>query len=315
MTNPIDYTLSRRTLVVGGPGQSPTTVREDDPRFLPLRDALLAQQWDDVPKLLAVAQAVEKWAGGRVVQKDCMYLLDGDPVPLSLQERIRAMATAGEDPTPLFLFWERLRHNPSKRSVDSLWAFLDHANIPIAQDGFILAYKSVRENWKDHYSGTVLNEIGSVHEMPRNQISDDPREACHAGFHVGDLTYARDMHPGSSRLIICKVDPEHVVCVPYDESARKMRVCRYEVIGEHGAALPSTTAKAEIPRKAAKKRRGKAGLSRLDKMDSKTLLKQPIGLLRKYARDVCKIVGASKIRGGKAVLVKRIVKARTEQKS
>jgi hypothetical protein len=46
---------------------------------------------------------------------------------------------------------------------------------------------------------------------------------------------------GSGRIVVCRVDPEHVVCVPKDASYAKVRVCEYLVIGNFGQALPSTT--------------------------------------------------------------------------
>ena len=46
---------------------------------------------------------------------------------------------------------------------------------------------------------------------------------------------------GSGRIVVCRVDPEHVVCVPKDASYAKVRVCEYLVVGHFGQALPSTT--------------------------------------------------------------------------
>ena len=55
--------------------------------------------------------------------------------------------------------------------------------------------------------------------------------------HVGALAYAITFcSGGGSRIVICEVDPENVVCVPYDCSQQKMRVCEYKVIGHHPRA-------------------------------------------------------------------------------
>jgi hypothetical protein len=170
--------------------------------------------------------------------EDGQFTYNGASLPTELNQRVIKMATAGDDPTALFNFWERLQKNPSKRSVDQLFSFLSHQGIPFEKDGTFLAYKGVRSDLKDAHSGKFDNSPGNVHEMPRNQISDDPNHACHEGFHVGALAYASGF---SQRVVICRVDPEHVVCVPYDASAQKMRVCKYEVIGFHnGQELSST---------------------------------------------------------------------------
>ena len=146
------------------------------------------------------------------------------------------MASEGKDPTIVMNFWERLSKNPSYRSVQQLWSFLRHQGIPMVPDGCFLAYKGVRSDFKDAHSGKFDNKPGAIHSMPRNKISDDPKEACHEGFHVGALQYAKDF---SDRVVVCKVSPEDVVCVPYDHSAQKMRVCKYEVVGNwNGEFMP-----------------------------------------------------------------------------
>jgi hypothetical protein len=196
----------------------------------------------------------------------------------------------------------------------------------------------VRDDYKDVHSGKFNNKPGEVNEMPRNQISDDPKEACHEGFHVGALSYAQTFHSGG-RIVVCKVDPENVVCVPYDESQRKMRVCKYKILGNHnGSHLPDTTFLEEtefeadaasdetnessIPEPVVdddeftrddpkeKKRASKKGFTKFDKMGTEDLFKQSIEDLRKYAGKGLEITGSSKIPGGKTALVSRILQVR-----
>jgi len=234
------YTMTTDTITVVFRGDV-HTVRRGAPNFEDLRAALYLGQWDKVPNFLSVAGAIESWSQGnfKVVGQDVRM---GDEVlPRELSERVVAMVSEKKDPASILNFWGRLRRNPSKRSVDQLWSFLNHKGIPLTEDGCFLAYKSVRRNFLDHHSGTVDNKVGVVNEMARNQISDDPRQACHEGYHVGALNYAQTFGGEGSRIIICKVDPMDVVCVPYDSSSEKMRVCKYEVVGHHGSDfLPST---------------------------------------------------------------------------
>jgi hypothetical protein len=94
-------------------------------------------------------------------------------------------------------------------------------------------------DYKDCHSGTIDNHPGQAPSVPRNKVSDDPQTACHFGLHVGSLEYATSF---GRRVVIVKVDPEHVVCVPYDCTSQKMRVCEYEVVGLHGDGhMQSTT--------------------------------------------------------------------------
>jgi hypothetical protein len=257
------------------------------------------------------------------------------------------MHSKGESPERVFKFWEKLQRNPSYRSVEQLWGFLANANIPLNEDGDILAYKSITADLKDHHSKTVDNTPGVVNEMPRNQISDDPNEACHFGYHVGALAYAVTFGSADRRVVIVKVDPENVVCVPYDCSMQKMRVCKYEVVGFMAVPLPSTSfdedrygddpeddeectdcdsSKCEgdcqggenvglcptcdsddhgqcYPDEPIPKRD-------LSTMEFDDLMDVTLEELRRYATHDLKIVGASKIPGGKYALVTEIIDVR-----
>lgn len=234
MSIPFTYTNESITVVYNGKAH---VVQRGQPQFINLRNALLAERWEEVPSHLTVSKSLAAWAKGKFTVNETLeeFSYEGTPLPKQINLRIISMAAGGKDPTPLFLFYERLQRNPSMRSVEQLYKFLQHTGIPFTTDGCLLAYKGVKNDYTDQHTGKVDNRPGVVNKMARNKISDDPRESCHFGFHVGALTYARTF---SQRVIICKVDPEHVVCVPYDHSERKMRVCEYKVIGNYGEILP-----------------------------------------------------------------------------
>lgn len=237
MAKALPYTLTNQSVTVIFEGKS-HVVQKGSPNYKALRKAVLDKDWASVPNNLTVAKSIKDWAKGKFTMKDNCFMYEGEQIPSDINTRVIKMATNGEDPTPLFKFWERLKKNPSMRSVLQLWPFLAHKGIPLTKDGTFLAYKGVKSDYKDVHSGLWDNSPGAVNKMPRNQISDDPNHACHEGFHVGALEYAGTFGP---RVVVCEVDPEHVVCVPYDSSQHKMRVCEYKVIGNHnGDHLPST---------------------------------------------------------------------------
>lgn len=239
MTTPA-YTLTNESVSVVWEGKL-YTAQKSSPNFLELRRAIIEERWQDIPKHLTIARSLGEWTKGKFTVVEGHVTFDGQELPKEINERLLKMVARGENPTPIFNFYERLLKNPSWRSVKQLWSFLQHQGIPLVEDGCFLAYKSVQHDYTDHHSGKFSNKPGVVNEMPRNQISDDPQVPCHEGFHVGALGYASTFH-SDSRIVICKVRPEDVVCVPYDESQQKMRVCRYEVIGVHnGEKLPDTT--------------------------------------------------------------------------
>ena len=237
------YTLTNDTLTVIVNGR-PYSIRRGAEKFEAAKQAVLDGEWDTLPSLLSPGLAIEQWlTGGDFTVVDGFISYRGERIDQSLNTRMLGMADKGTDPSCWLKFWARLQANPSYRSVNQLYAFLVHEGIAIdEEDGFILAYKSVRSDYLDHHSGTCDNHPGAVNEMPRNKISDDPNTPCHEGFHVGALKYALGFGSDDKRIIICKVDPADVVCVPYDSSHMKVRVCKYVVVGNYsGQPLPSTS--------------------------------------------------------------------------
>lgn len=232
------YSVTNDSVMIVMDGR-PSTVMRTAPNFVPLRDAIIAENWDEVRTHLSVGSSLSRWAHGRFTVRDSTILFDGIPIASDLNGRIVEMVVAGESPEPLFRFWERLQRNPSARSIGQLWRFLALTGIPLTEDGHFLGYKGVRMDYRDCYTGTIDNHPGQVVRVPRNTVSDDPQTPCHFGLHVGSLEYASSY---GQRVVIVKVDPEHVVCVPYDASSQKMRVCEYEVVGLHGNGhMQSTT--------------------------------------------------------------------------
>jgi hypothetical protein len=127
-------------------------------------------------------------------------------------------------------FVENLMENPSRRAIYELYSFLEECNLPITDDGHFIAYKRIRNDWMDVYSGTIDNHIGQKPSLPRRNVDDDCRNTCSYGLHVCSLGYLA--HYSGERLIAVKVNPKNVVSVPVDYHNSKMRVCEYEVITE-----------------------------------------------------------------------------------
>jgi len=233
------YTITHESVTVILEGQ-PYTVKRGDPNFDKARDAVLGKRWAEVPALISKGMKLADWAKGAFTFRDNQMYFQDDALPDQLNTRMLQMASAGDDPTFLMKFWERLQNNPSWRSVQQLYNFLSHQGIAIDQDGFLLAYKGVTRGYRDFHTGTVDNSVGAENSMNRNKISDDPTKGCHYGYHIGALGYAHSFG-GNNRVVICRIDPADVVCISNDSSFQKMRVCKYKVIGNHGDQLPDTT--------------------------------------------------------------------------
>lgn len=159
-------------------------------------------------------------------------LFRGYPISGYAVDLLISMAEKGVDVKPLARFLEKLMRNPSKSVVDNLYSFLEHGKIPLTVDGNFLAYKAVRKDFRDIHSGMFSNTVGSVLEMPRNQVDEDRNQTCSYGFHVCSFDYLQHFAHADGHVMVCSVSPEDVVAIPSDYNDTKMRVCRYTVVDE-----------------------------------------------------------------------------------
>jgi hypothetical protein len=165
--------------------------------------------------------------------KDGNLYVFGDPVHSTLASRVLSFLEAGLDCVHLFKFILKLNLNPSKRAVDELYTFLEHRALPITDNGNFLAYKAVREDYTDKYTGKFLNTIDSVLEMPRNKVDDDKNVGCSYGFHAGTVEYAKEFMGREGHLMIVEINPADVVSIPTDCQFQKLRTSKYKVVGEY----------------------------------------------------------------------------------
>jgi len=190
-----------------------------------------------IERLLVLVQpavTIDQQGQGKVKVINGVVYYDGVPVHSVLSERILWGLREEFEMTPYVMFLENLMRNPSKRAVDELFTFVERHKMGITEDGHILGYKRVKEDFKDIYSGTIDNSPGQIISMPRNQVNDDPNQTCSSGLHFCSQSYLPSYgKTDGNKIVIVKVDPADVVSVPVDYNAAKVRCCRYEVLSEY----------------------------------------------------------------------------------
>lgn len=204
-------------------------VPSDHLNYEKIKEKLLRKEYDGLEGLIKVDKAIEKKFGDSIVIKNDNLLYNSRVLNNTLSKKVLEFVRNNYDCSHLIKFLQKLMKNPSARSVEQLYEFLERHHFIINEDGDFLAYKGVNNQLKDCHTGTVDNSPGVTNVMERNLISDDPDKACHFGFHVGSLRYASSF---GQRLLLVSVSPEDVVCVPYDSSYEKIRVCKYQVLKE-----------------------------------------------------------------------------------
>lgn len=169
---------------------------------------------------------------------DTTILIDNDVISESLANQIRIQHEMGIPIAPLVKFIRKLRKNPSYNIREQLWRFINASQqsggFTISEDGDIIGYKKIKNNWTDIHSGQFDNSIGSVVKMDRSRVDDNPNHTCSAGLHFCAYSYLSSYGScsGDDRVILVAVNPMNVVSIPDDYNHAKARCCEYKVIGE-----------------------------------------------------------------------------------
>lgn len=124
-------------------------------------------------------------------------------------------------------------------SVQDLLRFLEKADLPIANDGSIIAYKILRNHrskkgyFVDCHTKNVEQRVGSFVCVDEELVDKNRRNECSNGLHIARRGYIGQFD--GDVVVLTKVAPEDVIVVPHND-ANKVRVCGYHIISE----LPST---------------------------------------------------------------------------
>lgn len=209
---------------------------------------------DNVFNLFDVAKAAANKLmvlSERVTYDHGKIRFDGDEQTGPLADHlVRVIQSDTEDYAPIVKFWELVASNPSEHSREAMYKWLAKHDFTIDEDGYIVGYKSVNGDVNDpdswlstraghgfvdgvEFGGVLSGEClpnvpGSVVSMPRAEVDDNHNNGCSSGLHIGDWTFVEKFSGGVK--VEVRVNPRDVVSIPNDDT-RKMRCCRYEVIG------------------------------------------------------------------------------------
>lgn len=120
-----------------------------------------------------------------------------------------------------------------QHSVEDLMKFLRSANLPIAEDGRVIAYKNLRNHsdslarFVDIHSKKVLQDVGWRVCVPSELVDPDRRTDCSHGLHIANPAYLSSFT--GDVCVMVKVAPEDFFAVPV-RSTNKARVSSYDIL-------------------------------------------------------------------------------------
>lgn len=201
-------------------------------------------------------------ADGRLSRRGNKLFMDGDPIDTVLESAIMKVIDSDDEDdkrqwSALANFLDSLYSNMNEYIRKQLFSWLqanmydkDSSGFKIRPDGSIIGYKGCAVDSDGEpesintgsaivhksinapgkvYEGHIPNKIGSIVEMPRSDVENNPSVGCSTGLHIGTWGYASNWgHNG--KVVTVSFKPEDVVSVPVDCDAQKLRVCRYEVL-------------------------------------------------------------------------------------
>lgn len=236
----------------------PHLVEKSHQHFDAILDKLMNKDYDDLMDLIATPEAkLQATLADAGVQGEELVVRHGEAfymgVPLD-NELGRMLVHQAENnySIPGFLnFAKKLLQNPSRTAVDELYLFLRKAQMPICEDGDFLAYKRIRADLKDTYTGTIDNSPGQTVSMPRFAVDDNRNRTCSAGLHFCSYDYLSSF--SGEVVVVLKINPMNVVSIPSDYDNTKGRACEYHVLSilegwKEGPVLEGKDGNSFLPR-------------------------------------------------------------------
>lgn len=206
------------------------TLQASHPTFKQLVRALKRKEWARVPKLLNIAQMIADKSFGHVEVKKEGLFYKGTLIDNSLTSRILQMIKEGKPIGHMLRFMDNLFQNPEPFAIHELYDWLNGCKLPITDDGRLTAYKRVRADYKDCYTGTIDNSPGQIVFMKRSDVNPNRTHTCSRGLHFCSVGYIPE-YPGDVVMQLA-LNPKDVVSIPNDYSYTKGRTWMYEVIKE-----------------------------------------------------------------------------------
>lgn len=188
------------------------------------------------PKLIEDLNEISRKYLGKLAPEDTLVAKKGNKVIIGAERLNKYIKKAEklQQYTGLKALLERCFAMTDKpnHTVEDLLDFLENADLPLADDGSIIAYKSVNkdgEYFTDCHTGLVKQQIGSRVFMKPEMVDPDRSNECSQGLHIARRGYLKHFY-GDACLLV-KFNPEDVIAVPTHD-ANKIRVASYEILAE-----------------------------------------------------------------------------------
>lgn len=170
-------------------------------------------------------------------EQDTVFAVVNDQVITNVEdikEHIKHNVKHNHEPA-MNKFFERIANVVANRrhSMEDLFKFIKNADLPIAADGSIIAYKLLKQRsendiyFYDCHTNKVKQKVGSKVFVKEELVDPNRSRDCSNGLHIAALHYLNTF--SGNVVVLVKINPEDVIAVP-EYSNTKMRVKAYQII-------------------------------------------------------------------------------------
>lgn len=230
----ISYVLNKNfiSLVIDN---KPYNINSSHMNFELIKQKLKDRDYDNIVDLVSIVESISKSlenTGLEIVDDEIYY--NGEMLHSSLVNQIIETKKQGYEYDNLLKFLENLMDNTIESVRNELYDWISSSNtISITSDGAFLAYKKVRSDYKDIFTGTFDNSVGCVCKV--DYVDPNRNNVCSNGLHFCSFDYLSEYGSNdydNSRVMIVKIFPQDVIAIPIDYKFQKGRCKQYEVVGE-----------------------------------------------------------------------------------
>ncbi|WGH49770.1 host ATPase affecting protein [Alishewanella phage vB_AspM_Slickus01] len=226
----INWTITQKSILLTLSDGNNASITSSNANYTAVVNKLLAGDFD-VLELVNPEKSFSYKFGHIEIDDECIYF-DGHAVDKNVGMFVIEAVRAGDISTVerLTKFLNNLLQNPSFRATQTLYAFIKHNDITITDDGMMLAWKRITGDYKDVYTKTIDNSVGTTVKIMRNNVEEDPNKTCAKGLHLCAKSYLSSY--SGDRVVQCLLNPKDVVAVPIDYNGAKLRCSEYKVLAD-----------------------------------------------------------------------------------
>ncbi|UYE90247.1 rIIB-like protein [Alteromonas phage vB_AemP_PT15-A5] len=211
----------------------PISIETSHENYSKIAALLIADQLDEAVKLMSLKKKLQALniRGFEISSKGIK--LNGTSVHNDVVSDIVGVFERQEPVEHLVKFLENLMLSANPAVYKNLYLMLKHAGMRITEEGNVECFKRVDRNFKDCYTHTIDNSVGTTVTMLRSDVDADQSRTCSAGLHVCAFKYLTSSNYGGAqgaKVVKVSVRPQDFVAIPPDYEFTKARTCQYTVL-------------------------------------------------------------------------------------